>query len=367
MTASGFYSKYNPMNHMRRLRLVILLLISSTLAACSDPEGKLPVDAESFYDGIYAVDYHLRNFANDHEGRVYGSMGTELHRIVDDGNRSEPVHRFPQKINGIHVTRSGNIIVSTDDDHWDPDSVCKVFRSNDGGENFELIKTIKGGSALWWSISSDKAGNLYVGEYGPHHPDMSKTVWKLPPDDSEWKEIFKAPNNKRAHIHRVAVDPFTDALWVSVGDGRKNAGIHRSLDQGEHWENVLDSQATGAGFTPDAIYWGEDAQDDGIITRYQRSNEQTTVVLEASGRGNFGGSIYSLAVGRAGYVYAAMMKYPDQLHAASLWAGKDGDWRLLLRLASTKEKGVGVETIGGPDLDGWMYISGYKFKDLEQD
>lgn len=347
------------------VRLVLLFLISGLLTACADPEGELPVDAESFYADVYAVDYYLRNSANDQNGQVYGFMGSELHRIVDDGDRSESIHRFAQNINGIHLTRSGDIIVSTDDDHWNPDSACRIFRSIDGGENFELIKTINGGSALWWSIASDKAGNLYVGEYGPHRLDMSKTVWKLAPGDSEWRAVFMAANNKRAHIHRVAVDPLTDALWVSVGDGRKNAAIYRSFDQGEHWEKVPKSLATGVAFTNDVIYWGEDDQDDGAVTRYQRNNEQTGVVLKASERGNFGGSIYSLAVGRTDYVYAALMKYPGQSHAASLWAGKGNDWRLLLRLASTEEKGVGVETIGGPDRNGWMYISGYKFKDLE--
>lgn len=345
----------------------LLLLIGSLLTACTDGEGKLPVDAKSFYAEIQAVDYHLRNFANDHEGQVYGSMGSELHRIVENGNRSELIHRFPEKINGIHVSRAGSIIVSTDDDHWNPDSACKVFRSIDGGESFELIKTITGGSALWWSIASDKAENLYVGEYGPRRLGMSKTVWKLASGESEWKAVFMAPNNDRAHIHRVAVDPFTEALWVSVGDGRNNAAIYRSLDQGENWEQVLKSQATGVAFTHDAIYWGEDAQDDGMVTRHRRGDDQTEAVLKASGHGNFGGSIYSLAVGKAGHVYAALMKYPGQSHAASLWRGKDHDWQLLLRLASTEEEGVGVETIGGPDHNGWMYISGYKFKDLDQE
>ncbi len=92
----------------------LFLLISSLLTACTGGEGSLPVDTQPFYEEIEAVNYHLRNFATDHEGEVYGSMGPELHRIVDDGDRSELIHRFTQKINGIHVTRNGAIIVATD-------------------------------------------------------------------------------------------------------------------------------------------------------------------------------------------------------------------------------------------------------------
>jgi len=344
---------------------MLSIVISALLAGCSGQHDALPVDTVIHYDGIHAVNYRLRNFANGPDGQVYGSRGAELHRIAGNGEQIELIHRFSEKINGIHVTATGAIVVSTDEDHWNPQEACRIYRSADHGQNFELIRTFFGGSALWWSLASDRAGNIYVGEYGPQQADMSKTVWRLAPAGDDWTVVFRAPNRERVHIHRVAVDPYSDALWVTVGDGDKNHGIYRSRDQGNSWEKVLESQATGVAFTPTAIYWGEDLQDEGRVTRFDRQDARTETVLNASSRGNFGGSIYSLAAGEAGYIYAPMMKYPDQSHAASLWAGKGKEWKLLLQLASTREEGVAVQSIGGPDKDGWLYISGYKIKDLK--
>ena len=113
------------------------------------------------------------------------------------------------------------------------------------------------------SISSDQ-DFLYIGEYGPKQPGLSKNVWRYNVSSGEWKVIFQAPVHSESHIHRVAVDPYTTNLWVTVGDTRKNRGVFMSKDQGVSWTQARDSQATGVAFSADRIYWGK------IIERLDR-------------------------------------------------------------------------------------------------
>lgn len=100
---------------------------------------------------------------------------------------------------------------------------------------------------------------------------------------------------------------------------------------------MLDSQATGIAFTKEAIYWGEDRRFSQVI-RYGRATGSSKVILDASKRGNYGGSIYDLAVGRSGKIYVPTMKYPDQEHIASVWVGSNNQWQLSLQLASEHGK-----------------------------
>jgi hypothetical protein len=70
-----------------------------------------------------------------------------------------------------------------------------------------------------------------------------------------------------------------------------------------------------------------------------------------------------MVAGRSGRVYATLVKYPEQDHMASVWAGRDDKWTLLLRLASAPGGSSGSTSIAGPDREGWIYISGYRIRD----
>ena len=339
--------------------LVILLL-----GGCSPGEPTLPVQTQILKGDIESVNYRLNNFALNRDGYVLGSRGKTLSVIVEQGTKAKALHTFEHRINGIHVMIDGTVIVATDDDYRDPDLPCIIFRSIGDGA-FEPIKQIRGGSALSWSLASDKSGNLYVGEYGPAEPNMSKTVWKSPDRGDTWTVVFQAPNRTGAHVHRVAVDPYTNDVWVTVGDGKQNRGIHRSQDGGDNWQHIVDSQATGVAFTETAIYWGEDESGYGRVTRYNRDSGEVRFVLDVSKYGNYSGSVYDLAAGAYGTIYAPFMKYEGQDHAASLWAGRDATWNQLMILESKPDHGSGAGSIGGPDRFGFLYITGYRIRDLE--
>jgi hypothetical protein len=216
-------------------------------------------------------------------------------------------------------------------------------------------------------MSSDLNGHIYIGEYGPRENGLSKVVWKSIDRGSNWKRIFsekniEAKNFNGTHVHRVAVDPFTNHVWITVGDGKKNRGIYRSTDGGTSWQYLIDSQATGIAFSSKAIFFGEDKKS-GKVSRYIRQSKKAKQIFNASKNGNYGGSIYDLLIGRLGTLYVPTMKYPDQPHIGSVWARIRNEWKLLIELPSHEGKGIGLETIAGPDVDGWIYIPGYKILD----
>ncbi len=282
---------------------------------------------------------------------------------MDNGKSDELVYEFPNTVNAIHVMKNGTIFVATDDNWWDPEKPCTIYRSLNSGETFEIVKIIEKSSVLWWSIASDKKGNLFIGEYGPKKKNLSKNVWKSTNNGDTWSIIFRAPNIDGTHIHRVAVDPFTDFLWITHGD--REDGIYVSSDGGLTWEKRRDSQATSVAFTENAIYWGED-DNEGIITRYDRNKKSWETVFVASQMGPYGGSIYDMAVGHDGLIYVPLVKYPKNDHLASLWVGSGEDWQLLMISESKKGKWGGANSIGGSEKYGMLYIFDFKIDDRDR-
>ncbi len=334
-----------------------------SLHACREPAAHtLPAQSRVVAGDVHSVDYVLRNLTLSPDGTVLGSYGRKIYRITDNGDRLEFVNELPAIIQAIHVTQSGDVLVSTDDNIHSAARACKIYLADSDIRRFELIKTIKGGSAIWWSLASNKKGQFFAGEYGPRKEAFSNTVWSFDRGQSRWSPVFIAPQKKHTHIHRVAVDPFTDDLWMSMGDGPDSRGVFRSRDSGDTWERIIDSQAPSVAFTKDAIYWGEDSGKGGIIFRYERATQKTEQVLDVSDFGSYGGSIYDMTVDADGMVYAATMKYADQNHVATLWKGKDKKWQLVMEFESQPGKAVDVGTIAGPDKNGWIYVTGYKIR-----
>jgi hypothetical protein len=262
----------------------------------------------------------------------------------------------------MYVMPNGMIFVSTDDDIHDRAKDCRIWRSSDGGRTFVRIKTIVGGGALNWSFASDLGNTLYVGEYGPKMPDCSKTVWRTSDYGDTWEVSLRFPNVEDIHVHVVAVDPYTDNVWVVNGDTGHN-GTWVSGDHGTTWKKVRENaQPTSVAFTEDAIYWGEDG-DQGVITRYDRKTGEFRTVFVASEHGRYGGSVYAMARGASGLIYASMVKYSTQSHTPAVWAGGGDDWKAILPVETPKNEDGGFTTIGGPDRDGWLYVTGYRIRD----
>jgi len=344
--------------------LGIIVLVMIFTSGCTE-QPSLPVAEESFSSDVLPVSYRL-NFLSLHpHGYVIGARGKILYKIISDGNETKFINRFSDPVKATHVTANGTIFVAIDVDHWDPSTPARLYRSLDDGKTFQHVMTTSGGGILWWSIASERIGTVYVGEYGAYGPDLSRTVWRSVDNGENWKAVFKPAGSGNLHIHRLAVDPYDNSIWVTVGD-YENRGIFRSSDHGDSWDHVLNSQATSVVFKEQEIYWGEDTKSHPGVTRMDRRTGKSELALDLGGRGNYGGSAYDMAVGKSGAVYVSFMKYPDQDHTASLWKESNGNWSVLLHLKSEQGKGAGLETIAGPDSGGWLYVRGYKIRDTSR-
>lgn len=342
------------------LFVVVLLLGGFTWRHLHTP--RLPVTETILSERVTPVDYQLWNLALGGTGTVYGSRARELYRVVNKGEAIEKLHTFDDPISGIFERKDGLMLVATDAGRWDMAKPCRIFLSKDGGQHFRHVKTLEKAVALWWSFSADSEGRLFMGEYGPQKKGMSKNVWRSSDDGESWEVIFTAEDIDKVHIHRVAVDPHTQDVWLTIGDG-SNRQMWRSTDHGDNWTQIGRYQATAVAFTEDAIYWGRDSSKAPGVLRYDRQSGKFKQVLHARLEGNYGGSIYDMALGADQALYLPMMKYADQDHIAALWRleiGENGESAPILWLKSEPGKGMAQETIAGPDADGFLYFTGYK-------
>ena len=75
--------------------------------------------------------------------------------------------------------------------------------------------------------------------------------------------------------------------------------------------------------------------------------------------------MYDMTIDVTGTVYIPFKKYPEQHHAATLWAGKSSTWKCLLTVGSLPGEGSGGATIAGPDSEGYIYYPGFRFKESD--
>jgi len=359
-------SIYRKPDARRVVTVSIVLLSLLGFASCASEEPVLPVADTILVEGVERTEYDLRNLQLDVDGVVWGSRGRDLYRITPGGASVLKMYSFDGKINAVHFFASDSLLVATDDDHFDPHKPAQIFLSTDYARSFESVHEIQGGSALFWSIASDQQQRLFVGEYGPQQPDMSKTVWMSENAGQDWRRLFVAPNRAGVHIHRVAVDPVTQDLWISIGDGEENRAVMRArTDSIDNFEWIADSQATAIEFTKTEVYLGEDRRRKAGVTAINRLSGKASAAIRFAEHGNYGGSVYDLALGAHGAIYAPTMKYPDQNHVAALWAGSGRQWMPILLFNSQTDKGGGRETIAGPDSRGFLYVTGYRINDAE--
>lgn len=317
-----------------------------------------------FSDGVTRTDYALASLTLGIDGYVYGAKANSLHRIIGEGERTEEILTLPDAINGIHFMANSYWVIATDADRWDTTKPCRIYLSKDQGKTVTEIKVLEKPSAIYWSLASDKENNIYVGEYGPKDIGVSERVWKTSDFGKTWRVTFQTKHKRRGHIHRVIVDPYTNHLLVSHGDGKKARGVHMSKDNGLSWQQIHDQKSTGFAFTEDKIYFGEDTRK-GLITAYDRNTGKVGVQFVPGKRGNYAGSTYDLAIGSFEQVFAPLVKYPHRDHPASLWVGKDTTWKQLLVFDSQPGQVAGAPTIAGPDKYGYLYVQGYKIEDRD--
>ena len=171
----------------------------------------------------------------------------------------------------------------------------------------------KGGVAVWWSYCHDRSGNFYLGTYGD--PVSGPILLKTTDGGETWNVIFQRKRSDGyRHIHKVAIDPYTQHLWFTYGDRAR--GVITSPDEGKTWLDIgypFDG-FTAMAFTEEMVYFGSDylnkekIKDGGgaSIYRYDKREKKLEKVFEL-GKGE-GGSCYDMICYK-GVLYASFVSY----------------------------------------------------------
>lgn len=311
-------------------------------------------------DRVVKTAFTLSPLAMSPDKTIFGVMGNRLYQISSDDELIEQ-YRFDVPVVGLHIIDNKTILVSTDKGHFDTSNPCTIHLSQDAGNSFKKIFTLPQAAALSWSLASNHDGDLFVAEYGNKDKGVAHRLWQSKDMGENWQVIFETPDKEGNHLHRIAVNPLNNDLWLSVGDGKRQRGIFHSQDDGDTWKKIADSQATAVAFSENQIFWGEDKADRGQVSTMEGEKHKLKRLFRVNKLGNFSGSIYQM-LNVEGSLYVPFMQYGDQTHNASIWQYQGDIWQPLI-IHKNNKLGVNNSSIAGPDKNGWIYVStGHKIK-----
>lgn len=174
----------------------------------------------------------------------------------------------------IYISRKGHIFVGLKDKD---NGQGYLYRSaSPRGNDFELIfRFRKGAFPNCWNITEDNDGVIFVGTYGhsgtgsvdANGKEINLGYFYKSVDDGLTfieSNYFMTSSNAR-HIHNIQVDPFTNVLYVTIGDALKETWV--STDKGVTFTRIRDNSQmggdTGISFFDDSRIWGTDFYNNG--------------------------------------------------------------------------------------------------------
>lgn len=155
----------------------------------------------------------------------------------------------------VHPTNPDIVYVAALGHIWGPNKERGLYRTKDGGENWELVKFI-----------SDKAGFVDI-VMNPHHPEVlwaaswerergpyylqsggpGSALWKSADGGDSWTEVsgngFPTANKGRIGLAISQSNPHTMYAMVEAekeADGTGGSGLYRTADEGVTWEQMND-------------------------------------------------------------------------------------------------------------------------------
>jgi hypothetical protein len=134
-------------------------------------------------------------------------------------------------------------------------------------------------------------GTIFLGEYTLNSKrDRDTRLFRSTDGGYNFDCILTLPHDKCRHIHFIKYDPYEKCLWLGTGDDDHECALMRSTDNGITWDTVGSGsqlwRAIGVCFTPDSIYWGTDAgsvTDQNHIIRMDRTTRKLSVIADAEG------------------------------------------------------------------------------------
>ena len=207
---------------------------------------------------------------------------------VADGFVAEPDLSPTFDDNVIHVWATATkIMVSTWNGNW-VTGIGRIWATDKAngvaGQFTEVLTLPDGVGAYPWNVDSYydflgadaayKRNYVLIAEYGKKTaPGNARRVHLSINGGATFSVIFTGDEVNEYHTHAGAFDKYYDRIWVTNGDGPKNAAIHFSDDLGATWTKISGYQPTVIIPMPDYVLFGADEKPMGIF-RWSRAREQ---------------------------------------------------------------------------------------------
>ena len=293
----------------------------------------LPVTFEDHNYTLHTVDGQGKYY--------YVEKNRKLHRYCPETDSWEmDLFKHPSAITTVHATVNNKIFVGLEDG--------TIYRSIDGGNSFTITYEWQAGGFCHptWSIASSEKWVL-IGEYGTK--DKNRQVCASNNWGDTWIVVYETPESEGVHIHRVAIDPYTNNWWVTVGDIPVGRRVLYSSDHGTYW-NKVECPETGRPWQPwqpcNILFFEHDILlINEPLPQVFEVDRKTMTAVYIGEIGNFPypdlAPPYSLVVGNHG-IYASIVRYPDPkyTHDAGIFVSYDDGytWQRLMNFTAWAEK-----------------------------
>ncbi len=134
-------------------------------------------------------------------------------------------------------------------------------------------------------------GRIFFGEYSLNmNREKDSCLYRSVDGGMNFEKIKTFSGSEVRHIHFVKYDPYGDCLWMGTGDEDRENLLLCSHDGGDTWDVVgggsQDWRAIGVCFNETSLVWGTDAgsvPDQNHIIRMDRKTREIEVIADAEG------------------------------------------------------------------------------------
>lgn len=214
---------------------------------------------------------------------IFASIGCGIYSSTDAGQTFRHLKDFFGATHGLRsiFVSGGSLFVSPAGPQLS-DSEKGLWRSRDGGSSWQRVFSLAGqeNPVSIWAIAADDEGRLFVGVYTLAPNTRLANIYRSTDGGEHWELSYSDSTGR--HVHAIAVDRRTNAIYASIGDNFsiwKTKHIVKSVDHGDSWQEILSElpQVAPIVATPAARILGSDYP--GITQIYRTTDDENYSVV----------------------------------------------------------------------------------------
>ncbi|TYS46765.1 WD40/YVTN/BNR-like repeat-containing protein [Bacillus infantis] len=280
---------------------------------------------------------------NYHKGILYGINGSVRNKLLissDEGKTWTEYYDFTTGYRIYSVDFVGSdIYVGVEEEATD---IFELRKGSIDSPVFTEVLTFNKGFLMANGYNFDSYnGNIVVSEYGSGDGVNLARVFLSTDGGNSFNVIKTLPPDSR-HVHSSKFDPFTGYLWITWGDNIE--GTEYSPDMGVTWIMVTDKsyhQNMPIAFTENAVLLGSDTITGGTHIRIYEKNKQTIRML-SNPTSKYLQNVYAINTDSSGYLWwFGHKEYQTNVSSALFISPDFGSTPLLL-------EDIGDELIDSP-------------------